>query len=167
MPAKFNDNAVPPAIEDFFEYPKLRLAIDEMGDRRDKSGEISFSQGIGKTTITIIKATGSKYRDILEHNNVEIDFTGNKISKTVRDLLSTDILKARTLPPLSQDLLNSATTSMNRWGTSTENYVKQFYFFGVVSCSSARHWPRRQKSVAKGHTAVQCGLWIPYRYTQT
>ena len=133
VPAKFNDDQVPLTVEDLRGYPKSPLPIDEMGDRqvwdrRDKGrgDDDSSSQRTGKSTITRVKPTSSRYRSVLEGNDVRIDPTGEKISEAVRDLLNTDILKTRISPPLSQNQLMSTMRSMNKWGSSTENAVNGF-----------------------------------------
>lgn len=117
--ARFDNNQLPPTIENLLEHPKSSLAIDEMGDRResgrrdwDREND-SLSQNTDKTTLTKIKPSSTKYQSVLEYNDVKIDRTGLKMSTAVRKLVETSILKQRTSPPLSQDLLNSTVTSMN------------------------------------------------------
>ena len=153
VPPGFNDNQHPPAIGDLLEESKSFLAISGMGDPRDydrfKRDSDSFSQNTGKSSITKIKPISSKYRDVLEYNNIEIDPTGSQISQEVRSLLDTDILKKRTSPPLSQDQLKGTMESMNKWGGSTENVTNSFItssMFPVhhsgISLGGNSPWPR-------------------------
>lgn len=127
---EFDDNQDPPAIEDLIGTPTSLLTIDEIGDRQDKNrsrrDDDSFSQRTCKSSITKIKPISTNYRSVLEYNDVEIDPTGNKISKEIRSLLDTHILKKRTSPPLSHDVLKITGESMNEWGSSTENVVNSF-----------------------------------------
>ena len=147
MPLEFNDNQDPPAIEDL----TGTLAIDEIADRRD---EDSFSQRTGQSSITKIISTSTRYRSILEYNNVEIDPTGSKISKEVRSLLDTDILKRRTSPPLSQDILKSTRESLNKWGSSTGNVVNSFV--------SSPMFPIHQPGIGLGGNSPWPRAALPY-----
>ena len=152
LPPDFNNNPYPRAIEDF-EESKSFLVINEMGDRQDydrfKRDNDSLSQFTGKTSITKIKPSSTRYRGVLEYNNIEIDPTGSKISQEVRSLLDTDILKKRTSPPLSQDELKDTMESMNKWGGSTENVTNSLItssMFPVhqpgISLGGNSPWPR-------------------------
>lgn len=158
VPLDFNDNQDPPAIEDFIEISKSPSAFDEMGDHRDENryrrDDDSLSQRSGKSSITKIKPTSTRYRSILEYNNVQIDPTGSKISKEVRSLLDTDILKKRTSPPLSQDLLKSTGESMNKWGSSTENVVNSFV--------SSPMFPIHQPGIGLGGNSPWPRAALPY-----
>lgn len=153
VPSEFNNNQHPPATEDALGEWESFLAFNKMGDRQDfnrfKRDSDSSSQYTGKTSITKIKPISTKYRGVLEYNNVEIDPTGSKISQEVRSLLDTDILKKRTSPPLSQDQLKGTMESMNKWGGSTENVTNSFItssMFPVhqsgISLGSNSQWPR-------------------------
>lgn len=130
LPLELDDNQDHPAVEEPIGTLKSLLAIDEIGHRRDDDrstrDDNSFSQRTTEISNTEIKLTSTRYRSVLEYNNVEIDPTGSKISKEVRSLLDTYILKKRTSPPLSQDLLKSTGESMNKWGSSTENVINSF-----------------------------------------
>ena len=156
VPAKFNANLVPLTVEDVRGSPKSPLAIDEMGDRRacdrrdkGRGDDDNSSLRTSRSTITRVKRTSSRYRSVLEGNDVRIDPTGEKISEDVRGLLNTDILKKRTSPPLSQQQLMNTMRSMNKWGSSTENAVNGFIsspMFPIdhpgLSLGGNSPWPR-------------------------
>lgn len=145
VPPKFHVNLHPPTVEDLlgrpkcddsqvlgavedFERPRSPSAINEMGDRRDnrsKPDNDSFSQftNEGKTPRGHVESRD--YRNILEHNGVRMDPTGDFISPAVQSLLESQILSKRTSPPLSQAILRSTRTDMSQWGSSTENAYNQ------------------------------------------
>ena len=151
VPAKFNNSEVPPAAEDLRGYPNSPLAIDEMGDRRDcdrRRDDDSCSQRTSRTTATRVKTTSSKYRSVLEGNDVVIDSKGSKISPVVRQFLDQEILKRRTSPPLSYEAMDNTMTSMVNWGNSTENAVNSFIHSQMfpaqrpgVSIGGNSQWP--------------------------
>ena len=158
MQLEFDDNQDPSAIEDLIGTPKFPLTVGEMGDRRDSNrstrDDDSFSQRTCKSSVTQIKPTSTKYRSVLEYNYVEIDPTGCKVSKEVRDLLDTHILRKRSSPPLSQDLLKSTGVSMNKWGSSTENVVNKFV--------SSPMFPIDQPGIGLGGNSLWPRAALPY-----
>jgi hypothetical protein len=154
LPAKLNDNQDLPTKEDLRGYPKSTPAIDEMGDRRgsdrrDRGDDGSFSQRTARTTVSKVKSSDPQYRSTLQYNNVKNDLTGLKVSPAVRTLMDTNILKTRTSPPLSDDRLIHTMTSINKWGSSTENVVNSFIssdMFPVhqegIGLGGNSQWPR-------------------------
>lgn len=158
VPPEFNNSQYPPAIEDFLGESKSFLAFDKMGVRQDlnrpKRDCDSSSQYTGKSSITKINPINTKYRGVLEYNNVEIDPAGSKISQEVRSLLDTDILKKRTSPPLSQDQLKDTMESMNKWGGSTENVTNSFI--------PSSMFPVHQSGISLGGNSPWPRLALPY-----
>ena len=151
----FDDHQDPPPYEDFIRTPKSPSAVDEMGDEAgDRGDEDNISQPSGRSSITKIKPTSIRYRSILEYNHVQIDAIGSKISNEVRTLLDTDILKARTSPPLSQELLKNTGDSMNTWGSSTENVVNSFV--------SSPMFPVHQPGIGLGGNSPWPRAALPY-----
>lgn len=151
VPPEFHANLQPPTVEDLLgrpkcddsqafravedlERPESRSAINEMGDRRDnrsnrsnlsRRDNDSFSQFTNEGKIPRGNVESRDYRNILEHNGVRMDLTGDYISPTVQSLLDSQILKKRTSPPLPQNILRSTRMDMNQWGNSTENAYNQ------------------------------------------
>lgn len=157
VPAKFNHNEVLSTAEDFRRYSKSRWVIDEMGDRRDRDrrrDDDSSSQRTSKTTATRIKTTSSKYRSILEGNDVVIDSKGSKISPAVRQFLDQEILKERTSPPLSYEAVDNTMTSMMNWGNSTENAVNGFI--------NSQMFPAQRQGVSIGGNSQWPTAALPY-----
>ncbi|KAL9124218.1 MAG: hypothetical protein Q9217_006429 [Psora testacea] len=157
VPAKFNENEVPPTAEDLRRYSKSRWAIDEMGDRRDcdrHRDDDSFSQRTSKTTATRVITTSSKYRSVLEGNDVVIDSKGSKISPAVRQFLDQEILKKRTSPPLLYEAVDSTMTSMINWGNSTENAVNGFI--------NSQMFPAQRQGVSIGGNSQWPTAALPY-----
>ena len=145
VPLEFHANLQPPTIEDFLGRPKCDdsqalwavedltrpespLTVNEMGDRRDKHSRRendSFSQSTNESKTIRGNVEQRDYANILEHNGVRMDPTGDYISPEVQYLLDTRILIKRTSPPLSQETLRSARMDMSQWGNSTENAYNQ------------------------------------------
>lgn len=157
VPAKFSDNEVSRAAEDLCKCPKLRWVIDEMGDRRDcdrRRDNDSSSQPTSKTTAMRVKTTSSKYRSVLEGNDVVIDSKGSKISPAVRQFLDQEILKARTSPPLLYEAVDNTMTSMMNWGNSTENVVNGFI--------NSQMFPAQRQGVSIGGNSQWPTAALPY-----
>ena len=120
-----------------------------MDHLQSKDEKDTSSQTTGKSNITTIKPSSSKYRSVLEYNHVEIDSTGLKMSPGIQELVQANILKGRSSPPLSQNVLNNTVTSMNLLGSSTGNVVNNFMSSAMfpVARSNLGHggnsiWPR-------------------------
>ena len=154
VPAELNDDQIRPTATNLREHLESLVAIDEMGDRRacnrqeNRRDDDNDTQRTGKSTITRVKSISSKYRAVLEGNDVVIDARGNKISPTIRQFLDQEILKTRTSPPLSYEAVESTMTSMIDWGNSTENAVNGFinsHMFPVqrqgISVGGNSQWP--------------------------
>ncbi|KAI4156526.1 MAG: hypothetical protein LQ340_000195 [Diploschistes diacapsis] len=157
VPANFNDNQIPPTVQDLRGHSKSLLAIDEMGDhgRRERGDDDSFSQRTNKSTITRIKPASARYRTtVLEGNDVVIDAMGSQMLPAVKDLLNTTILKKRTSPPLSQDMVDSTVTSMMNWANSTENVVNGFV--------SSAMFPVQQPGISLGGNSRWSRAALPY-----
>ena len=125
-PATFDNAKISGSLEIVPASAGFLADMDDMDSIQSKNDKDTASQTTNKSNVTTIKPSSSKYRSVLEYNHVEIDPTGLKMSPDIKDLVDKHILKQRSSPPLSQDILNNTVTSMNQWGSSTENVVNNF-----------------------------------------
>ena len=125
VPARFNDDRVPPTAEDLRGYAKLPLPIDHMGSRRACDRETNeddddSSQRTTKTTATKISIAGPQYRSSLPYNSMQHDTMGLKMPPTLKGMMDEQILASRTSPPLPLDRAIQTMKSISKWENSTE-----------------------------------------------